>query len=153
VLLLGAAVWAAAIIAAPALATARRASPALVASVAIYGVGGLVCHQRADRSVHSGRVRWPVCARCTGLYLSVGVGALLVLASHRTWRQGPAAPRSTTRALLLAAAAPTVASWALERLGLMVTGNMLRAILAAPLGFAVAALLAHVWRAAGASGK
>ena len=35
-------------------------------------------------------------------------------------------------------------------LGLIATGNMLRAALAAPLGFAVAALLAYVWQSAGA---
>jgi uncharacterized membrane protein len=155
VLLIGATVWAAAVIVAPALAiTASAASPALIASVTIYGVGGLVCHQRADRSFHSANTRWPVCARCTGLYVSAGVGSLLILVSH-PWRRhlaaGPGA--RATLLLLLAAAAPTLASWSLERLGLIATGNMFRAVLAAPLGFAVAALLAYVWQAAGASGK
>jgi hypothetical protein len=36
---------------------------------------------------------------------------------------------------------------------LIATGNMLRAVLAAPLGFAVAGVLASVWRAADGSGK
>jgi len=145
VLLVGAAVWAAALIGAPTLAsTASSASPGLIASVAIYGAGGLVCHQRPERSFRTGSLQWPVCARCTGLYLSAGLGSLLVLVSGQ-WRPHSTAhwhPRAT--AWLLSAAAPTLASWCLERLGLIAAGNMLRAVLAAPLGFAVAALLAYV---------
>jgi uncharacterized membrane protein len=154
VLLVSAAVWAGAIVAAPVLAsTAGPAAPALIASVTIYGVGGLVCHQRADRSFHSARLRWPVCARCAGLYLSAGVGSLVVLVSRHWWRRLAFRRGARTIALLLTAAAPTVASWVLERMDLIATGNMLRAVLAAPLGFAVAGVLAYVWRAAEGSGK
>jgi uncharacterized membrane protein len=150
-LLLAAALWAGAVIAAPALAsTARAASPALIASVAIYGLGGLVCHQRVERSFHTANLRWPVCARCTGLYLSAGFGSLLLLVSPRRLRHLAAAPGARTTSLLLTAAAPTLASWSLERLGLIAHGNMLRAVLAAPLGLAVAVLLAYAWQAAGA---
>jgi uncharacterized membrane protein len=150
VLLLAAAVWAAAVLAAPALAsTAGRTSPALVASVTIYGVGGLVCHQRSDRSFHRGSLRWPVCARCAGLYLSAGVGSLVVLISRPWWRYLAGGPGVRAGSLLLTAAAPTLASWSVERLGLMAAGNTLRAVLAVPLGLAVAALLAYVWQAAG----
>ena len=154
VLLVGAAVWAGAISGAPVLArTAGPAAPALVASVTIFGVGGLVCHQRADRSFHSASLRWPVCARCAGLYLSTGFGSLLVLVSRHWWRHLASRPGARITALLLTAAAPTVASWTLEQLDLIAAGNMLRAVLSAPLGFAVAGVLAYVWRAAEGSGK
>ena len=154
VLLVGAAVWAAALIGAPPLATtAGAASPALVASVAIYGIGGLVCHQLADRSFHRESLRWPVCARCTGLYLSAGMGSLLLLVSRRHWGHLAGGAGARAPALLLTAAAPTLASWSLEQFSLIATGNMLRAALAAPLGFAVAALLAYVWQRPAPSGN
>ena len=77
----------------------------------------------------------------------------LVLVSRNWWRRLASRPGPRTTALLLAAAAPTVASWVVERMDLIATGNMLRAVLAAPLGFAVAGVLASVWRAAEGSGK
>jgi uncharacterized membrane protein len=153
VLLVGTALWAGAVSAAPALAsTTDAASPALTASVAIYGLAGLVCHQRSDRSFHTASLQWPVCARCAGLYLSAGVGSLIVLVSRRWWRHLAAGPGDLSM-LLLMAAAPTVASWSFERIDLIATGNMLRAVLAAPLGFAVAGVLAFVWQAAEPHGK
>jgi uncharacterized membrane protein len=153
-LLVSAALWAGAIVAGPLLAsTAGPAAPAQIASVAIYGVGAIVCHQRTDRSFHSASVRWPVCSRCAGLYLSAGMGSLLVLSSRRWWRNLAAGRGARTSTLLLTAAAPTVASWMLERMDVIASGNMLRAVLAAPLGFAVAVALAYAWRAAEGSGK
>ena len=41
-----------------------------------YLLGGVVCHQRPDRSFHPGGVKMPVCARCAGLYLGAGLGVL-----------------------------------------------------------------------------
>ena len=70
--------WAVAVVAAPiAHAHCILVSPAVFASAVVYGVGGVVCHQRPDRSFHTGGLRWPVCARCAGLYVSAGAGALV----------------------------------------------------------------------------
>lgn len=124
----------------------------MFASAAVYGVGAIVCHQRPERSFHTGGIRWPVCARCAGLYVSAGATAALVLLTG-PWR--PQAPVGRTRLVPLAliASVPTVISWLGERVDVFATGNALRATLAAPLGCAVAALLAHAWRTAGQHGN
>jgi hypothetical protein len=44
---------------------------------AVYRIGGLICHQRPERSFHLFAVALPVCARCTGIYAGA---ALLVMA-------------------------------------------------------------------------
>lgn len=33
--------------------------------------GAKICHQREDRSFHAGIRKWPVCARCSGIYLAL----------------------------------------------------------------------------------
>jgi len=43
--------------------------PALGAAV-VYLAGGRICHQRPERSFATRDVQWPVCARCSGLYLA-----------------------------------------------------------------------------------
>jgi len=147
-LLLAAVIWAGAIVAAPPLGrVARPASVELLTSLAIYGIGAIVCHQRPDRSFHTAGVQWPVCARCTGLYVSAGVGAAFVLLARHQRRdivlRGAVRPTP-----LLTTAAPTAVSWVAERLGVLTTGNAVRASLAVPLGLACVALLAHAWRTA-----
>src|SRR3954469_3493660 len=142
-LLLGSVLWAALVVAVPSVAKAARpGSPAVLASVAVYGVGGLVCHQRADRSFHTAGVRWPVCARCAGLYVGAGTAALVLLLAPRRWSSS-AGRRLPAIVWLLIAAAPTVASWGVERLGVMTFSNAARAALAVPLGMVVATLVAH----------
>ncbi len=47
------------------------------AAVVVYGVGAVVCHQRPERSFHWGAAAWPVCARCTGIYVGLAAAALL----------------------------------------------------------------------------
>ena len=44
--------------------------------VLIFAAGGLVCHQRPERSFFVDGHQLPVCARCTGLYLSGALGIL-----------------------------------------------------------------------------
>jgi uncharacterized membrane protein len=119
----------------------------VVATAAAYQVGAILCHQRADRSFHTGAVQWPVCARCAGLYMSAGLAALVMLVLRR--RVGHASiARSRAMLLVLSAAAPTAISWAAERSGLSATSNGWRAVLAAPLGLAVSVLVALAWYAA-----
>src|SRR5678816_3926889 len=42
-----------------------------VLAAAVYGLGGVVCHQRPERSFHWHGAQLAVCARCTGIYLSL----------------------------------------------------------------------------------
>src|SRR5262245_2115960 len=43
-----------------------------------YGIGGLVCHQRPERSFHLFGVQMPVCARCLGIYGGAATTAALL---------------------------------------------------------------------------
>ena len=113
-----------------------------------YVAGALVCHQRTDRSFASHRgVPWPVCARCAGLYLAAGAGSVAALLFPR--RMVAALGRSRLwRPALLWAAAPTAASWLVERAGWWMPDASARAWLAVPLGAAVGALVALAARGA-----
>src|SRR5437764_170555 len=68
-----------------------------VLTTTIYLAASKICHQRPGRSFHTEGVQWPVCARCSGLYLSAPVGAMVAAAWGRR--------RSANRAVLLLAAA------------------------------------------------
>jgi uncharacterized membrane protein len=105
----------------------------------VYLAGAFVCHQLPERSFHVSGIQFPVCARCTGLYLGAAMGMIAVAAA-------PAVLRSFSRArvLLLASSIPTVFTLATAWLGLWDPGNAVRAALALPLGFAVGAILIAV---------
>jgi hypothetical protein len=109
--------------------------------LAAYGLGSLVCHQKADRSFFSCQRQWPVCARCTGLYLGAALGAVAGLsglgrgASWRRWRAG-----------VLAAALPTAVLWSVEMAGWWDPGSPMRAGVSALLGMTGGAWLAAVAR-------
>ena len=91
--------------------------------------GALVCHQRIERSFRIAGAPMPVCARCTGLYLSGALGALAA------WLTVPRLPRRT-RTAIVAAAVPTMVTVAAEWAGLMQPGNAVRAVAALPIGAA-----------------
>src|SRR5512144_352505 len=64
--------------------------PALAA--AVYGIGGVVCHQLPERSFHWHGAQLAVCARCTGLYLGACASAILVPlppSFHARWSAPP----------------------------------------------------------------
>ena len=68
-------------------ATIHGSGGALTAMVQI--VGSRVCHQRPERSFHTSGVRWPVCARCSGLYFGAACGAWFGFAARmRRWVSG-----------------------------------------------------------------
>jgi uncharacterized membrane protein len=98
---------------------------------AVYLSAGMVCHQRDDRSFHTHGVKWPVCARCSGLYLAASLGALAGLAGGRGLRR----PRDLK--LLALAALPTAATFVLEHGGFVSITSAQRFIAALPLGAAV----------------
>ena len=93
----------------------------------LYAASSRICHQRPERSFVIAGFQMPVCARCSGLYASGALGALLA------WSRPRRSPRFG-RALLFAAAVPTALTFALEFSGLMRFSNATRAIAALPLG-------------------
>ncbi len=142
-----------------------RAVP--LVSAGTYLLGGLICHQRPERSFHPEGVQMPVCARCFGLYLGGGLGVLAAVGFRRgggaaerrgrrlggpgggggAWRSaggvgeavGVAADRAPAwlRWAVLAAAAPTGITFAAEMAGWMPSIGELRAAAGVPLGVAV----------------
>lgn len=102
--------WCAALVAAPR-AVAAGGGRAPAAAAVPYLAGRIVCHQRPDRSYLIDGQPMPVCARCTGLYAGVPLG--LLAAWGWPGRRRPR-PGSGTRAGLLIAALPTLATLAVE---------------------------------------
>jgi uncharacterized membrane protein len=133
--------WSAALIAAP-----RDGSPRL--SAMTYAAGSLICHQRPDRSFHYHGAQYPVCARCLGLYLGSVAGVLLWAGLAGVGaRPKPRAHWLTirrARALLIGIGVPTIASVGTGMLGLWDANNIVRAVLAWPLGATIAAVSAAV---------
>jgi uncharacterized membrane protein len=129
--------WTAAIFLAP-LLHGHPAGAVVGGSVRV--AGGLVCHQRPDRSFQVAGQTMPVCARCTGLYLSGAAGALAA------WLTVPVMPRRT-RTTVLVAAAPTLIAVAGEWAGVAQPGNVVRALAALPVGAACGWLFVRLLRA------
>lgn len=111
----------------------------------IFAVGSLICHQRPDRSFFLYGHQLPVCARCTGLYLSGLVGLLgwIGVKAARGWRPIAIEPARAMR-LLGIAAVPTALSWTAGVMGVWDSVNITRAVLALPLGAAAGAVVAAV---------
>ena len=136
-LVAGAAVLWAAVLPGATYAATLSSRPAQLFAVAVYGLGSVICHQRADRSFHLFAEQLPVCARCTGLY----VGAALTAVWHLwgTRRAVPAADLTpAARRLLTVAALPMAASIAYEWGTGDVPSNLARAVTGIILGAAVA---------------
>jgi uncharacterized membrane protein len=99
----------------------------------VYAAASRVCHQRSERSFHTDGVKWPVCGRCSGLYIAAPFGALAAGIALR--RQA----KARRQLLWLAVAAvPTAVTLGLEWLQLASVTNVDRAISALPLGVMIA---------------
>ena len=111
----------------------------------VFAVGGVICHQRPERSFFVDGHQFPVCARCTGLYLSAAVGLLGWIAFKIAFRWRPVAfdPRLAIRVITIAAL-PTAVSVATGVLGVWDGSNITRALLAIPLGAGAGAIVAAV---------
>lgn len=135
--------WAALVLLAPWLG--RLDSPvAAVLTASVYAAGSLVCHQDPSRSFHAAGARLPVCARCTGLYESAALGAVVwvVLGPWLRRRRSSFGATSTPwRSWLVLAAVPTLATVALEILELWHPASAVRAVAAVPLGLVAGAIL------------
>jgi uncharacterized membrane protein len=132
-LVAGGIAWLAAVLLAPFAVHSPNTVLAHVAAL-VYAAGGLVCHQRPERSYWLAGAQLPVCARCTGLYVAAAVAAPFALA------RGSAVPSRRARVIAFVAALPTLLTWSLEFLHLAHPSNTVRAVAALPLG-AVAAWL------------
>jgi uncharacterized membrane protein len=111
----------------------------------IFAVGSVICHQRPERSFFLDGHQFPVCARCTGLYLSAAAGlmawAIVKIASR--WRRRSFDPRLAVRVIAIAAI-PTAVSAATAIAGVWDGSNVTRALLAMPLGASAGAIVAAV---------
>ena len=111
----------------------------------VFAVGSVICHQLPERSFFLDGHQLPVCARCTGLYLS-GVAGLVgwwAVKLRRGWRPQPMPPRAATT-LLFIVAVPTVISYLSAVSGVWDGSNLTRALLAVPLGLTAGAVVAAV---------
>ena len=99
----------------------------------VYVAASRICHQRPERSFHTHDVKWPVCARCAGLYLAAPFAAL---AAFR--RRSMSASRLQPLRLVALAAIPTALTLFWEWGGLGTPSNLVRFATALPLGAAVA---------------
>ena len=92
----------------------------------------------------------PVCARCSGLYISGALGSILGWSGRRRKRHAPATggrlPVSTGGAVLAIAAVPTAVTFGLEFVGLMKFSNVARALAALPLGVVAGWLFVRMLR-------
>ena len=111
----------------------------------LYASGSVICHQLPERSFFWNGQQLPVCARCTGLYLSGAAGFLVwvVWKTARGWRQFVVPPRPAL-AIVIVAALPTVLSYLTGVAGLWDGSNVARAVLAVPLGVSAGAVVAAV---------
>ena len=135
-LTVGAVVWTALIVAAPlALHSRVAAGPATF----VYAASSLICHQRPERSFGIAGVQMPVCARCSGLYISGALGSILGWSGRRrkppqAWSTGRLQRVSTGAVVFAISAVPTAVTFGLEFIGFMRFSNGARALAALPLG-------------------
>lgn len=140
----GAAVlWAVALPAA-AYAAALDSGPARLLTLAVYGLGGAICHQRDERSFHLFAEQLPVCARCTGLYAGAALAALWYVSRPRLAPVSAPGLTTAARRLLAVAALPLAASVVYE----WTTGDVPSNLARAATGIVLGAAVAHVILAA-----
>ena len=111
----------------------------------VYATGSVICHQLPERSFFLDGRQLPVCARCTGLYLSGAAGILgwFTWKAARGWRRFVVPPRAAL-AIVIAASVPTALSYATGVIGVWDGSNLARALLAVPLGASAGAVVAAV---------
>src|SRR5918994_6016912 len=106
-----------------------------------YAAGSMICHQLPDRSFFIDGRQLPVCARCTGLYISGAVGFFGWVATKiaRGWRGMPphdakaaswgprlAVPPRAALAIVAGAAPPTTISFLTGVAGVWDGSNLTR---------------------------
>ena len=111
----------------------------------IFVIGAVICHQKPERSFFWGDQQFPVCARCTGLYVSGAIGLFgwWVVKLVKGWRPVPVRPERALR-LIVIAALPTAVSLAAAAIGAWDGSNVTRALFAIPLGVSAGGIVAAV---------
>lgn len=111
----------------------------------VYAAGSVICHQLPERSFFVDGRQLPVCARCTGLYLSAAAG-LLGWVIWKTTRGGGTffVPPRAALAIVIGAGVPTAVSYVTGVIGVWEGSNITRALLAVPLGASAGAVVAAV---------
>jgi uncharacterized membrane protein len=143
-LLVASVIWAAALVIAPRIVSQVADDTwVLRASAVVYALGGVICHQRPERSFRCSGVQVPVCARCEGLYLAAPFGIAGLMVVRRRCKR-VIRSRSTWRWMILAASSLTVVTLMWEWTTGEVTSNVVRAIAGGVLGAAVAAAVTAV---------
>jgi uncharacterized membrane protein len=104
----------------------------------VYLAASTICHQRADRSFHTAGVAWPVCGRCSGLYLAAPFGAITAWCLRRRRSE----PQLTW--VLVIAALPTTATLVAEWIARVAVTNEVRGVAALSLGAAIAFAIVYV---------
>ena len=117
-------------------ALARGVFP--LGTAATYQAASILCHQKFERSFTVAKMQMPVCARCFGLYLAGGVGAL---AAFGFARRRPAPGVHAVRIALAVTALPVLLSVGLEWSAVMEGSNVSRFASALPLGLSAGWLL------------
>jgi uncharacterized membrane protein len=116
----------------------------------VYAVSSKICHQRPERSFHTADVAWPVCARCSGLYLAAPFGAAALLFTRRRSRGAGLQPLGAQGLQPLwifgLATVPTALTLFWEWGGMGTPSNLIRLSTALPLGAAIMWLLVDVTR-------
>lgn len=133
-LIAGAVLWPLVLGGALAHRVAAGQSGATLWTTAVYLAASRVCHQHPERSFHTHDVKWPVCARCAGLYLGAPIGLLLAGLVSR-WS------RRRLWIVLGVVAAPTAATVLWEWFGGPMPPHPVRFSTALPLGTMIAATL------------
>ncbi len=111
-------------------------------ATAVYLAGSRICHQIPGRSFATRDVQWPVCARCSGLYLGAPFGVLALVAWRRKFHAvTPATPHFRIVAF---AAIPTVLTLVWEWGGMGTPSSLIRFTTALPLGAAIMRVLLQV---------
>jgi hypothetical protein len=128
----------------PFLASRPHASPlATSLLIAVYAIGSVICHQLPERSYHLWTAQMPVCARCTGIYFGAAMAAILASVARGFQPRGRGPERAAPlrpdmmRAILLAAALPTLATLVYEWSTGHMPAHSIRAAAGAPLGATV----------------
>jgi uncharacterized membrane protein len=125
-------------------------------TIAIYGIGSIVCHQLPERSFHLWAAQVPVCARCTGIYAGAAICALAPVARAFQTSEGRSGALrhaqgigslsrderlALRRGVLVAAAVPSLATLIYEWTTGDVPSNWIRFVAGLPLGVVVAAFV------------
>ena len=128
----------------PCIASRPHVSPlAAGLLIAVYAIGGAVCHQLPERSYHLWTAQMPVCARCAGIYVGAAIAAVLATAPRQ--RRPPTSGvghrfrgANRWRAILFVALLPTGATLLYEWTTGHIPAHWIRTATGVPLGATVA---------------